>query len=476
MTGIAIVSKSKLLDPKSLRPNARNAAKHPPEQIAALAQSYRKFGFIGSVVTDSELTIIAGHGRVLAAIEAGMEKIPVIRADHLSPDELRALMHLDNELSRQKETDMEILNREVSELTAAGFDFAPFNFDIDALMAGVDPFPGEGLERKKDRPNAGESWDDDENEPDGDEDEECSAEEPTARLNPREIEVDEELNTLPEKPEARVKLGQVWALNDHRLICGDSTDPINIEKLFQKKTAEFCFTSPPYADQRTYNGGKELSTEKLAKFISVTADCVDLFAVNLGMSRKDFEVICYWDDYIEEAKKSGLKLLSWNIWSRTNSGYTVNQATAMFAIDHEWIFVFGKNAKRLNRTVPNKGAGKIEVSTKREVDGSTVPSTMKTQEFRQIGTILEVNQARNGGETSGHPAVFPVELPRVYIEACTNPGDTVYEPFGGSGTTLIACEQTNRTCLISELDPHYCDMIIARWEKISGNKASLIER
>lgn len=286
---------------------------------------------------------------------------------------------------------------------------------------------------------------------------------------------------VPDDAPSRVQPGDIWQLGDHRLMCGDSTSKDDVQSLFGKEKAKLCFTSPPYSDQREYRGGKELSTEKLAKFISVAANSVELFAVNLGISRKEGQINCYWDDYIKEANGAGLKLLSWNIWDRSGAGFTVGQISAMFAIEHEWIFIFGKKPEKLNLTIENKLSGESAwgVSSVRGSDGGlrSGHDKGKTRTHRQLGTIFKSDIARNfkqDSSSSSHPAQFPVEFPTSYIEACTNPGDWVHEPFCGSGTTIIACEKTGRKCFGMELDPHYCDIIITRWETLTGKRAERI--
>lgn len=278
----------------------------------------------------------------------------------------------------------------------------------------------------------------------------------------------------PDEPKvAKSKLGQLYRLGKHRLLIGDCTNAENVNTLFAGARAELCFTSPPYADQREYSPGLELSTEKLAQFISAAAPNVPFFGVNLGISRKSGEVNCYWDDYIKEAKKAGLKLISWNIWDRKNA-FSLGQQTAMFPIEHEWIFFFGKATKNLNRTVENSTAGKLNNSTSRLADGS-----MKQEDpyfshsHRPIGTVLRADIQR--GNEFNHPARFPIALPEAYILAVTNEEDAVYDPFGGSGTTMIAAEKNNRRCFMMELNPIFGDMIITRWEKFTGKKAELIQ-
>lgn len=272
--------------------------------------------------------------------------------------------------------------------------------------------------------------------------------------------------------EAVSKLGEVYQLGRHRLMCGDATKIEDVEKLMNGQKAELLFTSPPYADMREYNGGKELSIEHLATVIPTHRMFASYQVINLGIQRKEGEVIQYWDDYILSAKNAGLKLLSWNIWNR-ESATSIGLQTAFFPIFHEWIFVFGNGVKELNRTKPKSEASyerqKYEKpGTRRKADGSLGISTKGDMSYDEvkIGTVTTLKAANTIGE-SEHPAIFPVSLPAEYIEAMTNEGDSVIDCFGGSGSTLIACEQTNRTCYMMELDPKYCDVIRKRYENFT---------
>jgi DNA modification methylase len=265
-----------------------------------------------------------------------------------------------------------------------------------------------------------------------------------------------------------IAVGNLVLWSRHRVLCGDSTSIDDFEKLMAGEKAELCFTSPPYADQREYNGENDLSTQHLATFIRTGSHLCNYFAVNLGYSRKDGEVNPYWDDYIKEAKENGLKLLSWNVWHKGECGSIGNQ-TAMFGISHEWIFVFGADRKQLNMTVPNKSAGGLANHTgNRQSDGTIkAPKHRIVADFSQLKTVYECT-AQKARDEIDHPARFPVVLPEGYIEAMTDIGQIVYEPFCGSGTTLIAAEKTGRRCFVSEIDPRYVDVILSRYIKYSG--------
>ncbi len=409
-----------------LIPYANNARTHSDEQVAQIAASIREFGFNNPILIAGDDTIIAGHGRVMAARKLNLPEVPCRRLEHLSKRQQKAYILADNKLALNAGWENNLLSLELTELADSGFDITLTGFTQEEMDA----------------------------------------------LKP--IEVTEGLtdeDAVPEVPEEPVtRLGDVWLLGRHRLMCGDSTNIDAVDKLMDGQKAQFCFTSPPYADQREYNGGKELSTEHLATFIRTAAGFCDFFAVNLGLSRKDGEINQYWDDYVAEAKNCGLKMLSWNIWNREGMGGSIGNMTAMFPIEHEWIFVFGNDVKNINRTRFNKHGGESGKSTIRQKDGETTPNNWAINNKGKIGTVFTCDFARGKKE---HPAMFPVEFPMSYIESCTNSNDVVYEPFGGAGSTMIACEKLGRQARLMELDPKYCDVIVKRWQDFTGKKATL---
>ena len=412
---------------ESLIPYINNSRTHSDEQVAQIAASIKEFGWTNPILVDGTNGIIAGHGRLLAARKLGQTEVPVIELAHMTESQKKAYVIADNQLAMNAGWDTSMLTLELSELKEAGFSLDILGFDPKELDKLLEPEQVEGLTDEDAVPDA------------------------------------------PEEP--KTKLGDIYQLGNHRLMCGDSTSIDAVEKLMDGKKAQFCFTSPPYADQREYNGGKELSTEHLATFIRTASGFCDFFAVNLGLSRKDGEINQYWDDYIVEAKNCGLKLLSWNIWNREGMGGSIGNMTAMFPIEHEWIFVFGNDVKDINRTRDNKHGGESGKSTIRQKGGETTPNSWAINKKGKIGTVFTCDFARGKKE---HPAMFPVEFPMGYIESCTNSNDVVYEPFGGAGSTMIACEKLGRQARLMELDPKYCDVIVKRWEDFTGKKAVLL--
>ena len=370
--------------------------------------------------------ICEGHGRWMALKELGYKEVECIRLDHLTDKERKEYTLVHNKTTMDTGFDLDVLLPELEEL-----DFlSDFDFDF-------------GIE---------------------DEEEETEI-------------VEDEAPEVDEDAEPIAKLGDIWQLGRHRLMCGSSTDENDVAKLMNGNSAKILFTSPPYSDMREYNGGKDLSVNNIARFIPTYRAYTDYQCVNLGLQRKDHEIYPYWDRYIEIAKDSGYKLMAWNVWDKLMCG-SIGQQSAFFPIRHEWIFVFGTEFYEINQTWEKQEASinkKQKVNKVRQKDGSTKYTTIgdTSNKYKQMESVLHLSP-ETGAIRKLHPATFPVGLPSEYIKAMTQKGDGIIEPFCGSGTTLIACEQLDRVCYGMELDPKYCDVIIKRWETLTGEKARLI--
>lgn len=394
--------------------------------VDPVAASIREFGFKVPIVVDKNNVIVAGHTRLKAAKKLGLETVPCVIADDLTDEQIKAFRIADNKTAEISEWNFDKLETELAHLAEQGFNMGDYgfdDFDVDHSDIPEDDVP----------------------------------------------DVDENVESVS-------KLGQLWKLGDHRLLCGDSTSSEDVAKLMAGQTAKILFTSPPYSDMREYNGDKDLSVNNLIHFISTYAPYTNYQCVNLGIQRKDNEIVPYWDAYIDEAKKAGLKLMAWNVWDKQQAG-SIGQQRAFFPIRHEWIFVFGTEYFDLNCTweKAEDSIGNSKIRKVRQPDGSFDISSRgnTTKKYKKMESVLSVH-AELGAIRSEHPATFPVQLPAEYINAMTDKGDNVIEPFCGSGSTLIACEQLGRKCFGMELDPHYCDVIIKRWETLTGGKAELI--
>lgn len=412
----------KLINPKELKPNPKNPNAHDKDQIERLCKILEYQGWRYPIkVSNQSGFITSGHGRLACSLKMNLKEVPVSYQDYDNEDQEYADLVSDNAIASWSNLDLSQINLEVPNL-------AP-EFNIELL--GIKNFTIDISDKGQ-----------------------CDEDE------------------VPEHVEPKSKLGDIYTLGNHRLFCGDSTNILNVETLMNGEKAELCFTSPPYSDQRDYSGQLELDPAHLAKFL--IAPC-ELFVVNLGLQRKDNEIFPYWNAYLNMAKEIGLKFISWNIWDKMESG-RVGNLTAMFPIEHEWIFVFG-NKKNLNRTVQSVSAGLLKVKkfAVREASGKITyrKNGTVTPDTKKLGTVLSMSPYKARNEGLAHPAVFPVDFATIHIEALTSRGEYVYEPFGGSGSTLIACEKTNRKCFMMEIDPHYCDVVIARWEKYTGKSAQL---
>ena len=404
-----------------------NNPRNNDNAVAAVAASIKEFGFKVPIVVDTAGVIIAGHTRARAAEMLGMESVPCIVADDLTEEQIRAFRLADNKTAELADWDFTKLDEELAALSV-DFDMTEFGFDDITLD------------------------------------------------DPQEI-VEDEVPEVDEEAEPRCKLGDIWQLGRHRLMCGSSTDFDSVANLMNGQKARMLFTSPPYSDMREYEGGKDLSVGNVATFISAYRDFTDYQCVNLGIQRKNHEIVQYWDEYIAVAKDCGYKLMAWNIWDKTKCGSIGNQS-AFFPIRHEWIFVFGTQFYEINLTWDKaqesikKGNHERRV---RQADGRMELSTTGdlSNPKKQMESVVQI-LPEQGAIIKEHPATFPVKLPSEYILAMTDKGDNVIEPFGGSGTTLIACEQLERNCYIMELEPKYADVIISRWEKFTGEAAVLL--
>jgi DNA modification methylase len=412
-----------------VKPYYRNPRKND-EAVDGVVAAIKEFGWRQPIVVDKEGVIVVGHTRLKAAKKLGLTEVPVHVATELTPEQCQAYRLADNKTGEKAVWDYELLQLEMADLAALDFDMGEFGFNMDV-------FDADELQ-------------------DG-QDEEGGA-----------------LDNIPSDP--KTKVGDIYALGKHRLMCGDCCDPEHAKKLMAGDKAKILFTSPPYSDLRTYGGDCDLSPEHLSAFIFIFEPYADYQCVNLGLKKKDNDIDEYWNTYIKVARESGYKLMAWNVWDK-GSAMSLNCMNYIFPLQHEFIFIFGKEYLSINKTeLRDNVEPKDMVRVKRKnADGfntGNICLSSSGDTHKKVGSVMLIPCS---GEQTGHPAPFPISLPREYITAMTNRGDIVIEPFAGSGTTIMACEELKRICYATEINPAYCDIIISRWEKLTGKKAILQE-
>jgi DNA modification methylase len=409
-----------------------NARKHGDRNLASITASLRRFGQQTPIVIDKSNVVRKGNGTLQAAIAMGWDLIDCIRTELTSSDAI-AYAIADNRTSELAEWDDDVLAAQLNGLLADDLDLldaAGFDEDELAELLG--------------------DLDDDE---------------------PGEITEDE----APEPPvDPITKPGDLWTLGRHRLLCGDSTKTDDVSRLMDGSKADLCFTSPPYGQQRDYTKeGKEKCQDwdglMQGVFANLPMSDAGQVLVNLGLIHREGEWIPYWDGWIEWMRSMGWRRFGWYVWDK---GHPMpGSSNGRLLGQHEFIWHFCKQPKDPQPTVKKNGDGKRNTwFGARKKDGShdTVSKEIDAGGYRVAGSVVCVYPEEDRQKDSTHPAVFPVRLAGEFLSMWQ--GD-VYEPFCGSGSTLIAAEQLNRTCYGMEISPQYCDVIVNRWENLTGEKA-----
>jgi DNA modification methylase len=389
-----------------LTPYARNSRTHSDEQVAQIAASIKEFGWTNPILIDGEKGIIAGHGRLKAAMRLGLEEIPAIELSHLTEIQKKALIIADNKLALNAGWDNELLSLELEELELEGLDLSLTGFGEEEISALKPEVVNEGL-------------------------------------------TDED--AVPEPPpEPITKPGDIWILGKHRLMCGDSTSIDHADKLMNGVKADLVFTDPPYNVAYEGRGEKNklgpikndnMSDESFEQF------CKDFFAIyHAVMKPLACIYVCHPDS--QTGPKLAFEKTFGELFKKSSTLIWVKQSAGMgwqdYRAQHEPILYGWK-----------EGA-----SGKHFYCGD-----------RSKTTIWKIG--RDAQASYVHPTQKPVALPEEAIVNSSKGEDVVVDLFGGSGSTLIACEKTGRACRTMELDPKYCDVIVKRWEEFTGQKARL---
>ncbi len=392
---------------KDIKLNPKNRNKHTPEQIDHLARIIKKTGFRRpGTISNRSGFLNCGEGRYLAAKKIGMTHMPVMYQDYESEALEYADAIADNALDKQAELDNASILQDV-------LDLGP-EFDFDLL--GIPDF----------------------------------------KL-PEDFDPQSDEDSVPEHVEPKTKLGDLYKLGEHRLLCGDSTSIDAVDRLMYGEKADMVFTSPPYNVGISYNSHDDkMSLDDYADFMKSVMTCAyailnsgRIIAWNVGVSPKSAP-----HKHVNWLEESGFTLYRNIVWKKTGCQIPLWQNSKKNPLARYYL--------------PNYNHEMIYLASKGEVEKGG-PTEMPEELCMDV---WDISQFSAGG--NNHPAAFPVHLAEMTVKVLSSKDEIAFEPFGGSGSTLIACEKTKRKCFMMELDPHYCDVIVARWEKYTGKKAELI--
>lgn len=366
-----------------LIPYARNSRTHSDEQIAQICGSIKEFGFTNPVLIDADGLIIAGHGRTVAAQRLNMKEVPCLRLTHLTDAQKKAYVIADNKLALNAGWDEEMLALELGDLQGLDFDLSLTGFDDDELNALLAEAVEDGLIDEDDAP--------------------------------------------PPPDEPISKLGDIWQLGSHRVMCGDSTSIDAVDKLMDGNKADMVFTDPPYNVAFNGRSGKfdvilndDLSQTDFESFIEGWLQTFEAARPN------SFYICCNWAFY--GILQSRLKPKACIVWAKN-------------------VFGLGKGYRHQHEFILFDGL--IDPEIKNESD------------------LWQIAKDKN----YQHPTQKPVELSERAIKNSSRPQNLILDYFGGSGSTLIACEKSQRKARLMELDPKYVDVIVTRWQDYTGKQA-----
>jgi len=431
-----------MMPTERLVPYARNARTHSDDQVAQIAAAITEFGWTNPILLGSDDVIIAGHGRLMAAQRLSMAEVPVIVLGHLTEAQRRAVVLSDNKIALNAGWDLEILMEQIELIRADGFELDLIGFSDDELAEIMD-----GLE---------------------DEDESGGA-----------VDGEDEVPEPPVEPVSR--LGDLWVLGTHRLLCGDSTDADDVRRLMNGERASLIFTSPPYGQQRDYGAAKEKVSDwdKLMRGVfeaAILSEDAQLL-VNLGLVHRESEWLPYWETWIDWMRAQGWRRFGWYVWDQGPG--LPGDWNGRLAPSHEFIFHFNRQPRKPNKTVESKHAGEtLGGGGLRAADGTVNAKTgagNAIQSHRIPDSVVRVMRHKGAIAGGEHPAVFPIKLAEEMIEAWSAEDDVLFEPFNGSGSQLIAATSLGRVCFGMEIDPAYCDVAVRRWQLAFGDTATLLE-
>lgn len=439
-------SYARLADVTTLVPNPRNPNKHSDKQVALLAKVIRHQGWRAPItVSKRSGFIVTGHGRLAAALLLQVEQVPIDEQDFASEADEWAHLVADNRLAELADADRSMIADLLKDLDAEGtIDMDLTGFDMDAL------------------------------------------DELLAETNSPDITEDE----VPDVPvDPITQSGDLWILGDHRVMCGDSTKAEDVARLMDGNRINVAFTSPPYASQRIYDqssGFKPIDPDKfvdwwenIQRSIKDHIATDGSFFINIKPACEGLERYLYvFDLVIAMKRKWGWLFCEEFCWERSGIPQKVvrrfkNQFEPIyqFALG-EWKFN-PEDVRHESQSIPQamgKGAGDTNAARRQGKQSAVEPNEVIAGLAYPGNRLPTLNSTHTA---LGHSAAFPVGLPSFFIRAYSDNRDNIYEPFCGSGSTLIAAEQLGRKCYGMEISPAYCDVIVRRWENLTGKQAVL---
>ena len=420
----------------SLVPYERNARTHSSAQVEQICRSIKEYGFTNPLLVDEQNRIIAGHGRLQAALALRLTEVPCMVLSGLTDAQRRALVLADNKIALNSGWDNDMLATELAELKLEGYDLTLTGFsleEIDAFTPTLEP----------------------ENDPD-------------------------DVGDLPAEP--KTKPGDVYVLGPHRLVCGDSTSMDNLDKLMRGELADMCWTDPPYNVAYETKAGKiandDLDDKEFRDFLSGAYACA-YAALKPGgaiyVAHADTEGLNFRATF----RAAGFKLSGCLVWRK--------DSLVLGRSDYQWQhepILYGWKPGSAHRWY-----GGRKLTTMIDLDQDRMPFKRRDDGRYEL-RIGEVTFVVDGTATIeevvpsvinepkpkrsvGHPTMKPVALIERMLRNSARPGDIVLDLFGGSGSTLMAAERLGMCARLSELDPGYCDVIVERYEAYTGRKAVL---
>jgi len=429
---------------EKLIPYVRNPRCHSPEQIARIAASIVEFGFNDPIEVDPDGRIIAGHGRLLAALKLDWSHVPVVVLQHLDEMRSRAYAIANNRTAELATWNEELLAGEFKDLLGSGLDVSLTGFDdseVAALVAALD----EGGQEEED---------------------------------------DEE---IPEaSAQAVTQPGDLWLIGPHRLLCGDCRDFSVVTRLFEDRRANVVVTSPPYATQREYDpssGFKPIRPEEYLDWYRDAAANIQAvlmedgsYFLNLKEHAEDGQRHLYVKDLtLAHVRQWGWRFVDEFCWRKTDNGVPGGWGNR-FKNAWEPIFHFCRQASIKFRpdAVSHASEGCFDYSpdTPKSNSGSGLLGEHDDR-YRGLARPSNVLEVKSEASQGSHSAPFPRAIPEFFIKAFSDPGDVVFDPFLGSGTTMVAAALLDRHGYGIEISPAYCDVALRRLERAAGLTAIL---